>query len=102
MAPLMGWAAATNHISLIAWLLFIIIFLWTPPHFWALALVLKEEYAQAKVPMLPVVAGEKRTRFEIVIYSLILILLNLSSFSLMCLIIIIIILLTPQQEIEEV
>jgi protoheme IX farnesyltransferase len=78
MAPLMGWAAATNHISLIAWLLFIIIFMWTPPHFWALALVLKDEYAQAKVPMLPVVAGEERTRIEILIYSIILIPLTLA------------------------
>lgn len=76
-APLMGWAAATNHISPIAWILFLIIFMWTPPHFWSLALVVKEDYRDAKVPMLPVVAGDTRTRFEILIYSLLLIPLTL-------------------------
>ena len=78
MAPLMGWAAATNQISLTAWLLFLIIFMWTPPHFWARALVVKEDYRKAKVPMLPVVAGDSRTRLEILIYSLLLIPLTLA------------------------
>ncbi len=68
-APLIGWAAATNNVSLLAFWLFVIIFMWTPPHFWALALVVKDEYAKASVPMLPVVAGEKRTRLEILIYT---------------------------------
>jgi protoheme IX farnesyltransferase len=72
-APLMGWAAATNHISMLAWILFLIIFMWTPPHFWALSLVIKEDYRDAKVPMLPVVFGDNRTRLEILFYSLLLI-----------------------------
>lgn len=72
-APLMGWAATQGEIGWAAWLLFLIIFLWTPPHFWALALVVKEDYRKANVPMLPVVAGDVRTRWEIVIYTLILI-----------------------------
>jgi protoheme IX farnesyltransferase len=76
-APLMGWAAGSGHISFLAWILFTIIFMWTPPHFWALALVVKEDYRDANVPMLPVVAGDKRTRLEILIYSLILIPLTL-------------------------
>jgi protoheme IX farnesyltransferase len=77
-APLMGWAAATNHISFLAWILFLIIFMWTPPHFWALALVVKEDYREAKVPMLPVVFGDHRTRMEILFYSLLLIPLSLA------------------------
>jgi len=76
-APLMGWAAATGQISFLAWILFLIIFMWTPPHFWALALVMKEDYKNAKVPMLPVVAGDNRTRLEILIYSILLIPLTL-------------------------
>jgi protoheme IX farnesyltransferase len=72
-APLMGWAAGTGHLSFLSWVLFGIIFMWTPPHFWALALVVKDEYKEAGVPMLPVVAGDKRTRFEILVYSLIMI-----------------------------
>ena len=72
-APLMGWAAGAGHLSLIPWILFGIIFMWTPPHFWALALVVKEDYREAKVPMLPVVLGDRRTRFEILMYSLIMI-----------------------------
>lgn len=69
-APLMGWAAATGHVSLTAVALFLLIFLWTPPHFWALALCIKDEYAQVSVPMLPVVAGEAATRRQILLYSL--------------------------------
>lgn len=76
-APLIGWAAATGHLSALPWLLFAIIFIWTPPHFWALALVIKEDYRKANVPMLPVVAGDSRTRIEILIYSLFLIPLTL-------------------------
>jgi heme o synthase len=77
-APLIGWAAATGEISLSAWLMFLIIFMWTPPHFWALALVVKEDYREAKVPMLPVVAGEKRTRLEMLIYTVLLVPLTLA------------------------
>jgi protoheme IX farnesyltransferase len=69
--PIIGWAAATGSIGLESVLLFLIIFFWTPPHFWALALLRKKEYARAGVPMLPVVAGEDETRRQILIYSVI-------------------------------
>ncbi len=70
--PLIGWVAATGHISLMPVLLFAIIFFWTPPHFWALALFVKSDYAKVGIPMLPVVAGEKATRKQILIYSVLL------------------------------
>ncbi|MGH2348601.1 MAG: heme o synthase, partial [bacterium] len=75
--PLVGWAAATGRIELPAVVLFLIIFLWTPPHFWALALYRREDYARAGVPMLPVVAGEEATRRQIVMYSAVLVLVSL-------------------------
>jgi protoheme IX farnesyltransferase len=68
--PLIGWAAATGHITLMPVLLFAIIFLWTPPHFWALALFVKTDYAAAGIPMLPVVAGERVTRQQIGLYTI--------------------------------
>ena len=68
--PMIGWAAATGQISLLPVLLFAIIFLWTPPHFWALALFVKTDYANAGVPMLPVVAGERSTRLHVFFYTL--------------------------------
>jgi protoheme IX farnesyltransferase len=68
--PLVGWAAATGHLGVAAWLLFAIVFVWTPPHFWALALLIKDKYANANVPMLPVVRGERETARQIVVYSL--------------------------------
>ena len=68
--PLVGWAAVTGDLSLVSWLLFAIIFLWTPPHFWALALMIKEDYAEVGVPMLPVVQGEEVTVKQIWLYSL--------------------------------
>jgi protoheme IX farnesyltransferase len=68
--PLVGWAAVTGSLSPLAWALFAIVFFWTPPHFWALALLLSRQYSAAKVPMLPVVAGERRTRLSILFYSL--------------------------------
>jgi protoheme IX farnesyltransferase len=67
--PLVGWAAITGSLDLPAVYLFAIVFFWTPPHFWALALLKKDEYARSGVPMLPVVAGDRRTRLEIVVYS---------------------------------
>jgi protoheme IX farnesyltransferase len=70
--PMIGWAAATGSVSLAPVVLFLIIFVWTPPHFWALALLRTKEYARAGVPMLPVVAGPDATRLQILIYSLIL------------------------------
>ena len=68
--PLIGWAAATGDVQLLPVLLFALIFLWTPPHFWALALFVKTDYANAGVPMLPVVAGERNTRIQIGLYTL--------------------------------
>src|SRR3954447_6605804 len=70
--PMIGWAAATGGIGLEAILLFLIIFFWTPPHFWALGLLRAGEYARAGVPMLPVVAGVAETRRQILLYSLVL------------------------------
>jgi protoheme IX farnesyltransferase len=67
--PLVGWAAVTNHLSPMAWVLFMIIFLWTPVHFWALAIMIKEDYARAGVPMLPVVRGERATVVQIAFYT---------------------------------
>ena len=71
--PLVGWAAMTGRIDLAAIYLFAIIFYWTPPHFWALALIKQGEYARAGVPMMPVVRGERRTKVEMLIYTLVLI-----------------------------
>jgi protoheme IX farnesyltransferase len=68
--PLIGWAAATGHIAILPVLLFSLVFLWTPPHFWALALFMKSDYAAAGVPMLPVVAGERATRTQIGLYTI--------------------------------
>jgi protoheme IX farnesyltransferase len=68
--PLIGWAAATGRIELLPLLLFALVFLWTPPHFWALALFVRSDYAAAGVPMLPVVAGVRSTRIQILLYSL--------------------------------
>ena len=68
--PMIGWAAATGDLTALPILLFGIIFLWTPPHFWALALFVKTDYANAGVPMLPVVAGEKTTRRHVLLYTL--------------------------------
>lgn len=71
--PMVGWAAATGQINLTAFLLFMIVFLWTPPHFWALALVKNEDYKRAKVPMMPLVKGPEHTRKEMLIYCILLI-----------------------------
>jgi protoheme IX farnesyltransferase len=68
--PLVGWAAATGGLNIPALFLFAIVFMWTPPHFWALAIVRRKDYARAGVPMMPVVRGEKETRWQILIYTL--------------------------------
>ena len=70
LPPVIGWAAAAGSAPFNAWLLWAIIFMWTPPHFWALSLYTSEDYAKAGVPMLPVVAGAASTRRQILIYSL--------------------------------
>jgi protoheme IX farnesyltransferase len=66
---LIGWAAATDRIEMLPVLLFALVFLWTPPHFWALALYINSDYARAGVPMLPSVAGQRATRLQILLYS---------------------------------
>lgn len=71
--PLVGWAAVTGSLNSVPWLLFLVIFLWTPPHFWALALNKNSDYKRANVPMLPVVSGEVATVKQMLIYSLLLI-----------------------------
>jgi heme o synthase len=71
--PLVGWAAATGNLTLPAFYLFLVVFLWTPPHFWALALLIRRQYEAAKVPMLPVVRGERETVRQILWYSIVLV-----------------------------
>jgi protoheme IX farnesyltransferase len=75
--PLVGWAAVAGHVDPAAWYLFAIVFYWTPPHFWALSLLMKNEYARVGVPMMPVVHGEKETRRQIVLYTCLLVVLTL-------------------------
>jgi protoheme IX farnesyltransferase len=70
--PMIGWAAVTGDVSLAPVILFLLIFMWTPPHFWALALYRCGDYAKAGVPMLPVVAGDRETRRQILIYTILL------------------------------
>lgn len=77
MAPLIAWAAATHTLSPAAWLMFGMVFMWTPPHFWALAIYIKDEYAAVSLPMLPVVRGEAYTRRKILLYTAILISMSL-------------------------
>lgn len=79
--PLVGWTAVTGTLDLGAFYLFAIIFFWTPPHTWTLALLVKKDYAQARVPMLPVVAGIKETTYQVFLYSILLITLTLLPFT---------------------
>jgi protoheme IX farnesyltransferase len=81
MPPVLGWAAVTGGISHDALLLFLIIFAWTPPHFWSLALYRKNEYARAGVPMLPVTHGDRYTRLHVLLYTVILVAVTLLPFS---------------------
>ncbi|TCD05506.1 protoheme IX farnesyltransferase [Erythrobacteraceae bacterium CFH 75059] len=78
--PLIGWVAVTNEITVMPLLLFAIIFMWTPPHFWALALFAQTDYAKAGIPMMPVVRGEKATRAQILIYAVLLCPIALAPF----------------------
>jgi protoheme IX farnesyltransferase len=75
--PLIGWVAATGHVTAMPVILFAIIFFWTPPHFWALALYMKSDYAKVGIPMMPVVAGEVSTRRQILLYTVLLMPLTL-------------------------
>ncbi len=78
MAPVIAWAAATGSLTIIPWLLFLIVFFWTPPHFWALALYYKDDYIAINMPMMPAVHGDKSTLFQIVLYSLLLFITSMS------------------------
>jgi protoheme IX farnesyltransferase len=78
--PMIGWAAATGHISAISIALFLIIFFWTPPHFWALALFRSGDYARAGVPMMPVTAGAASTKRQMLVYTLLLLPLGMSPY----------------------
>jgi heme o synthase len=82
MPPALGWAAVTGTVSAEAWILVLIIFAWTPPHFWALALYRREEYAKSGLPMLPVTHGEMYTRLHILLYTFILVAVTLIPFAL--------------------
>jgi protoheme IX farnesyltransferase len=75
--PMIGWTAMTGELSIFPLLLFLIVFYWTPPHFWALALIRRDDYARAGVPMLPVVEGDKETKKQILLYSIIMIVITL-------------------------
>ena len=81
MPPVLGWAAVTGEVSADALVLFLIIFAWTPPHFWALALYRKHEYAKAGVPMLPVTHGDKFTRLHVLLYTVILVACTMLPFA---------------------
>jgi protoheme IX farnesyltransferase len=80
MPPVLGWAAVTGEVTADALVLFLIIFAWTPPHFWALALYRKHEYARAGVPMLPVTHGDKFTRLHVLFYTVILVACTIMPF----------------------
>jgi len=78
--PIIGWACATGDVSTFPVILFVLIFIWTPPHFWALALYKDTEYSRAKIPMLPVIKGQRKTKQQILGYSLLLFLVSLSPY----------------------
>jgi protoheme IX farnesyltransferase len=75
--PLVGWAAVQGRLTLTALFLFAVVFYWTPPHFWALALLIRRDYASAAVPMLPVIVGERETRRQILLYTVVLVLVTI-------------------------
>ena len=80
--PMIGWAAVTGGIDLMSVLMFAIVFFWTPPHFWALALFAHEDYARAGVPMLPVVSGQRATRWHVLAYTVVLVAVSVSPWAL--------------------
>ncbi|MBI4672322.1 MAG: protoheme IX farnesyltransferase [Chloroflexi bacterium] len=80
LPPLVGWAAATNDLNLLAWYLFAIIFLWTPPHTWALMLLVEKDYRKAAIPMLPAAWGQAEARRHIILYSILLVIVTLMPF----------------------
>lgn len=82
LPPVIGWASVTGTVTIEPIILFMIIFMWTPPHFWALALHSSEEYRKANIPMMPLVVGEKSTRVQIFLYTLALVLLTITPYTL--------------------
>jgi protoheme IX farnesyltransferase len=80
MPPLIGWASVTNHVSLASILMFLIIFLWTPPHFWALALYKNEDYTRAGIPMMPVVRGARSTKRQSLAYAILLLMSSVALY----------------------
>jgi protoheme IX farnesyltransferase len=80
MAPVGAWAAATGRTDIVPWILFLIVFLWTPPHFWALALFYKDDYYKSQLPMMPVVKGDDITLRQIVFYSILLVISSILLF----------------------
>jgi protoheme IX farnesyltransferase len=78
MAPVIAWAAATGSLAWTPWILFLIIFLWTPPHFWALALCVKKDYEAVAIPMMPVIKGDSETRRQILIYTFWMVMISLA------------------------
>jgi protoheme IX farnesyltransferase len=78
MAPVGAWAAATGRMDLVPWIMFLIIFLWTPPHFWALALFYKDDYIKSKLPMMPIIKGDDITLKQILWYSIVLVISSLT------------------------
>lgn len=78
MAPVGAWAAATGHMAVAPWIMFAIVFLWTPPHFWALALFCKDDYIKAKLPMMPVIKGDDSTLRQMFLYTLALVAMSLA------------------------
>jgi len=82
LPPIIGWAAVSNNVSIEPIVLFLIIFIWTPPHFWALALESSDDYKKAKIPMMPIVVGKKSTKIQIFIYTLLLFFTTLLPYTL--------------------
>ena len=80
MAPVGAWTAAAGELAFTPWIMFLIIFLWTPPHFWSLALFFKDDYVKARLPMMPVVKGESSTLKQILVYSIMLAVTSLLLF----------------------
>lgn len=80
LPPLIGWVSVTNNISLEPIILFLIIFIWTPPHFWALALHSSDDYKKANIPMMPIVVGHKSTKIQIFIYTILLVIVSIAPY----------------------
>lgn len=78
MSPVGAWTAATGHMDVVPWILFAIIFFWTPPHFWALAMFCKDDYKEAKLPMMPVARGDNSTLTQIIVYTVVLFVVSIS------------------------